>query len=790
MPFQIQARAILQLGAELISSDGVAFYELIKNSIDAGAKRVLIRIVSVIPSETVNACLDELDGIAPDAKEVVRADLLRKVKKKALATTIVDTELARERLSAMEEASSIEDLVAALRACSSIEVEDAGSGMSLETLQTVFLTVGTRARYSERQKRGSKSSIQPILGEKGIGRLSVMRLGRELEVITSEAGETHWNNLAIDWGLFSHDSNTLLQDVDVEPYRGGKKKDSQVSGTTLKIFRLETQWTKNKIEEIIREEFSKLVDPFSGKDEYKFLVRFNGEALDRVRLDLEFLEFAHAELHGEYRVDAEIGPVFSGKMSYNRYGKKKSFSVSGTHLLTSMEKLKLSLATSQDLKKIGPFSFDLYWFNRPEIAKTAGLNASYVTKEVRIWAGGPMVYRDGFRVNPYGGPDDDWLGLDKKAFASGGYKLNRNQLIGKVEISSTLNPALLDQTNREGIRESPERRALQNLLRMVIANFRTFLNAVEGEQEGLEPLSVTALQETSKRTIRALRSAWSDLRERFPVLREERSLVGQMDDAIDELTSLLDRAQGVVSAYEKGRNDLVQLAGIGLMVEFIGHELSRATEHALRDVTRSKRLQSASGLEASLESLGVQLKTINKRIRVLDPLSPSGRQTKDNFDLIGWVSDLVSTHDAQFERHHVDADFSIVESPRSRQLPVRAVKGMITQIVENLIANSMYWLKAEEMTRPKFEPRLRVSIDVDKKTMSVEDNGPGVEIERADEIFQPFVTSKPPGEGKGLGLYIAREMARYHGCDLYLAAPKGRSKTSNIFVFDFANILR
>ena len=41
-----------------------------------------------------------------------------------------------------------------------------------------------------------------------------------------------------------------------------------------------------------------------------------------------------------------------------------------------------------------------------------------------------MVFRDGFRVHPYGGPEDDWLDLDKEAFRSGGYKLNRQQIIG------------------------------------------------------------------------------------------------------------------------------------------------------------------------------------------------------------------------------------------------------------------------------------------------------------------------------------------------------------------------
>ena len=589
MAFRIAARTILQLGAELISSDGIAFYELIKNSIDAGSQTVRIHIASVIPAETVNFCLDDLSELAnsrtPDHRHKFAA-----IKRKALVEIVTDTEFARTCVEAVEGAQSIDELKLALRNCSSIEVEDTGTGMSLDTLESVFLTIGTRSRYAERRSRGNRAADRPILGEKGIGRLSAMRLGRELEVKTSLTGELYWNSLAIDWGSFSHDSDTLLEEIEIEPYRGSKKKDSSKSGTTLRIHRLESNWTKTKMEGIIRDEFSKLVDPFAGDDHYKFFVRFNDEALERVSLDLEFLDFAHAELHGEYRVDKEEGPVFSGKMSYNRYGKRKSFSLSGTHLLTRVRPSSL-----YDLKSVGPFQFDLYWFNRRDIKDTAGIEAPYITNQVRIWAGGPMVYRDSFRVNPYGGPDDDWLGLDKKAFASGGYKLNRNQLIGKVSISSLRNPALLDQTNREGIRESPERRALENLLRTVISTeFRNFLNAVEADVAPLEPLSVDVLKQSSDRSIKAVQNAWADLRRRFPALREERQLVSQMEEAIDDLNALLERAHGIVMAYEKGRNDLVQLAGIGLMVELIGHELTRATEHALRDVT-SCRLHSICG---------------------------------------------------------------------------------------------------------------------------------------------------------------------------------------------------
>ena len=75
-----------------------------------------------------------------------------------------------------------------------------------------------------------------------------------------------------------------------------------------------------------------------------------------------------------------------------------------------------------------------------------------------------MVFRDGFRVHPYGGPNDDWLELDPIAFKSQGYKVNRKQIIGKVDITSSRNPNLKDQTNREGLRETPEKVAFVNIL--------------------------------------------------------------------------------------------------------------------------------------------------------------------------------------------------------------------------------------------------------------------------------------------------------------------------------------
>ena len=83
-----------------------------------------------------------------------------------------------------------------------IEVRDTGHGMSIDELSDIFLRIGTSVKRKE-NLAGAKN-----LGDKGIGRLSAMRLGNRLHVKTSRNRDTHWNLLDIDWTLFSHDDES------------------------------------------------------------------------------------------------------------------------------------------------------------------------------------------------------------------------------------------------------------------------------------------------------------------------------------------------------------------------------------------------------------------------------------------------------------------------------------------------------------------------------------------------------------------------------------------------------
>ena len=136
---------------------------------------------------------------------------------------------------------------------------------------------------------------------------------------------------------------------------------------------------------------------------------------------------------------------------------------------------------------------------------------------------------------------------------------------------------------------------------------------------------------------------------------------------------------------------------------------------------------------------------------------------------MSWVRYILDSHAAQFARHDVKLDFRVVPESTSPRMRVFMVKGMFVQILENLLANSMYWLKLENQLNPSFTPKIQITLDRGEKILTLSDNGPGIPVERGDEVFQPFFTTKRPGEGHGLGLYVSREIANYNGASLTLA---------------------
>ena len=667
-----------------------------------------------------------------------------------------DEKLTARMARCRSRAALLEQIQAAYEKLNYIRIRDTGEGMSEHTLREAFLTIGTPHRHEQRLNRKTPRPRQ-LLGEKGVGRLSVMRLGSKLKVRTAVAGASHWNTLEIDWSLFGRNPKELVSDVPVVLAPGGEK-DKEESGTTLIIRSLEADWTAEKLHKIAAKEFSRLSDPFQSRSKsFPIKITFNGEPVRLERLSSELFKAAHGYCTGHFKmVDGD--PVFMAGFEYRLYNEKISFKKE----LFELKDAITAEVPSSALRTLGPFKFEFYWFNRQLLKAIDGIgNATSVRNLVNSWSGGLMVFRDDFRVNPYGRPGDDWLELNRRAFKSSGYLLNTDQIVGRLQITADENPRLVDQTNREGLRDTFEFQALKNLLHQFITvDLKKYIDRVNQEYSGLKDIDFRQVDRNVEGYEKRVERNLKELQRLFP---NQKETLAEIKDRFQAMRHAYDQARMSVTSSEEHIQRLLDLAGVGLMVEVVAHELARATKHTIDLVQTAQVQNSPLNLARTFSSLHAQLVTIERRLRVLDPLSVSGRQRRTTFDLREALRDVFESRSEDLQARGIQWH---VESTSS--VPVTAVKGLIYQIIENLLSNSMHWLGRAREETPNLRAKISVYVSVNNGgSFLFTDNGPGIALAVAEKIFDAFFTTR--GEaGKGLGLYIARTAARQYGGDLTL----------------------
>ncbi len=783
MSFKVAARAILELGAELISSDAIALYELIKNAIDADSESgVEIDYVVTLSARAYREFESDWES-EEDSIDDWRSRILESIESDApaehretLEKELGDAEQWHELWAVIERAYN--DL-------SYIEIRDTGSGMTIADLNDAFLTIGTpsRALAIKNAIDNQRTGSPPSLGEKGVGRLSAMRLGDMLSVTTTTQGGQFWNQLEIDWRDFAKELGAMLEQIPVTPKRGSRKDDPREHGTTLRISRLTSNWSSKRLLDLASKQLARLADPFEAKrDKFPIRITFNGQNIKFNRYIRKVLfRKAHAIVKGRYIAEGNKGPQLTLTLSaplYERSAHTETFFE--IDILAISTKYRGSVPPAA-LKRLGDFEFDLYWFNRRRLKKPVGFESlAEFRKLLDRWLG-IMLYRDGYQVLPYGSEDDDWLELDAQALKESGFKLNTIQFVGRVAISRLGNRHLIDQTNREGLRDCDEKDALIRILRFAIwSQLSPFLDesrrAFEQPEEHKKDNPKLRLEKFSEYRQRAQQK----IRQVKPSRSEDRVLLREVVEVLGNLEKLYKDAEGRIEAAADERERLIDLAGVGLIIESLAHELTRTVEHSASVLGSKQHEALPPDVKAFFQSLKRSLQSVEKRLKILDPLSVSGRQRRRNLDLRRIVETVVASHEAQFDRHNIDVK---VLPSKAASVPLFAVEGRIIQILENLISNSVYWLRMQKELKPSAESHIQIRLfEKPIAGFRFSDSGPGIPFERRERVFEPFYSTKEERARQGLGLYIARETAEFHGGTVYLDE-EDRNSNGNLQTF-------
>jgi signal transduction histidine kinase len=778
--FRITARTVLELGAELISSDIIAFYELIKNGFDAEARAGLdaderrgvdVRFAIVLPrhpylkfQERIAAAIEEDEEDREDLDDL----------KTEIVAALLPASPENARTAYAEVVSGATDfenlarrLADAQSVCNTVTVSDRGSGMSREDLENAFLVIGTASRKKEVEaalRAGADKS--PYLGEKGIGRLSAMRLGERLRVETARAENERLNILEIDWHAFA-DMDAMLDQVPIEPKLGGDKPSPDWSGTRIIVSDLVEQWTETRVREMCDREFARLTDPGGDPANRPRIALFwNDQRIPIPFMPKRLTDAAHARVSGRYEIHGGV-PALTCTVEVFDLDFEHPLEVETVVL--GPEDLEGAIIgrdgdiEDQALITLGPFAFEAHWFNRRRLSRVDTTGENQALRDLQEQWSGIRLYRDGFRVFPYGEEEDDWLELDRSALRRKGYTLNKTQFIGRVEISRAGNPALIDQTNREGLRVTPEQQAFLAILHYAVQDrLGGFMKHVEREHKNQKidlsdaKTQVATLEQRARASLTRLRRVAG---------KEAGDAVNDLEQILLELTDFAENARVRIGQVEQESRQMLDMAGVGLMVEVVAHELARSSENALKALDRLKGKEVPERLKGHIDTLRAEMRSLSKRIRILDPLSVSGRQRRENFSLDQLIRDVIEAHEAQFERHDVE----VIDDLGDRPMNVRAVKGMVVQIMENLISNAIYWMDMRAERDPGYEPKIRITLERSPPTITFEDNGRGIAPENAEKVFRPFFSLKEEKKRRGVGLFIAREAANYHGGSLILS---------------------
>ena len=338
----------------------------------------------------------------------------------------------------------------------SLTIEDDGFGMSKEIIETVWLVVGTD---NKKKKLEPNECGRIPLGEKGIGRLSIHKLGNKITLI-SKAKNSSEAELSIDWNKLN--SAKSIGDFSIELNENSKPKIFlNATGTKIIIEDLKTDWDRRQLREVYRN-ITSLNSPFSGNsDTFRVLAQSNTDVFEGLP-DFEDIKnnalyFGHCKMLGNKLVEFKY--EFKPWSSLNKVDKGRVIELEN---LSEEDKVikKWNADTRKfeyidlDESEVGTIEFDIIIFD------TDAQIFSYLNTEKKALRdylrenGGVRVYRDGVRVYNYGERDNDWLGIDLKRVHRLGGNVSNNILIGAVKINRGYSTGLIEKTNREGFIEN------------------------------------------------------------------------------------------------------------------------------------------------------------------------------------------------------------------------------------------------------------------------------------------------------------------------------------------------
>jgi signal transduction histidine kinase len=612
-----------------------------------------------------------------------------------------------------------------------IQILDEGEGMSLAIIESAWMEPATTFKKNSKNINLKRR----FTGEKGIGRFASAKLANNLQIITKQEND---NEVVIDfnWNDFNDDSKYL---ADIRS-KWEVRKPTAINnrGTILNLNNLNIDWDENKFRDL-RIALSRLLSPLAPAEDFLIELQLPNELGDLNGL----IERPETLNRPDYLIRGNISKDGEPELFYfsKKEGNEKKLNI-------KKEEFKLRNPLRESLS--GTFNFEFRVWNRDidsikNLAREINSSTKNIRKDLDDLAG-VSIYRDNFRVLPYGNKNDDWLRLDIRRVNNPTERLSNNQIVGYVSVSLDNNPNLTDQSNREGIIESQSFTDLKSYIILL-------LNEVEIRRYAERPRESDSLENKEGLFQRfSLQSVTEYIKEKIPNNTEVLELVQKKDNEIQEGVK---KVQEVIARYRR-------LTTLGQLIDVILHDGGNylAKIDAQANLIEKEVLKKDSDLE-KIKKYVEKIHSVRKDFaQLFKRIEPFGGRKRGRPKTV-IVEEIIEN---QFLLAHNEIEkLNIEYSLPNTKNTVTIDEAELGIIIMNLLQNAIHWLETIDDER-----RIVVQVIREKDTLSIifSDNGPGVREEFQKLIFDPYFSTRP--DGIGLGLTIVGELVSEYNGDFVL----------------------
>lgn len=731
------ARLITMLGDQLIKNEIIALVELIKNSYDADASWVKVSFVDFNEDFSIN----------PTSK---------------------------------------------------IVIEDDGCGMNVDILEKHWLNPATPDKLKQKSRKETTDKGRILQGEKGIGRFAIFKLGRTIKITTrrqcqNEEGKfidkVEQKENILSYNFSNYDDDFLSENgkekelyldnlsvfiderspevmIEKNVQLGILNKKREPHGTVIEISDLKSSWSVDRVERI-QKEIGKLQPIFAKEETDDFHVWIYKDNKVHVSQD-QYKEQLLTCLNNKSVFKIKNGKYISATNRFEFSLNDKLISLSfADQEICGIQQFKKYFKTPEYHTECGDFNFEFYIFdlnidNENPSKFVLDKDEKRIIREHRIY-----LYRDNIRVMPYGDADDDWLKIDiARGTISAAEFLSNDQVVGCVYITQKGNPKLKDKTNREGLIE--EGKALEdfiNVLQLVLRYIRK------------DPYAKYLIDKKKKAEI--IRNKQGKPLELIEKAKEQYADDSKTQNFIKSFEASYKQEQKYLQErIAKTEN----LAAVGLSIETASHDIMLFIKKTLelqdaliRDLMIGQEINQDE-LMSKLTLIRGNLSMVETQMKDIQLLFPSTKTRTKNINVKDILEKVHRLYKRPFSENGINYHVSATDNP----LIVKTTDAVLLQVLINMFDNALYWLKTVSKNR-----EILVTLDGNGQRLIFSDSGPGIKEDDIPYVFEAFYSGKGE-EGRGLGLYIARQLLDKYDYSIELAEfSKDKQLKGANFVLEF-----